>query len=114
MYWIWFFQALDEHADVQDILNTASKEQFGPVDDSELEKELDELLQSDIREQAEKKDREKSLDESIERRLHDLKINGFSDLSIDEQRQIIGDSVGSLDELLKIKVNEKRPQRLVE
>lgn len=106
------FQVLDDHADVQDVLNAASNDQFASITtpDSDLERELDELLLSDEREQAEKSERDKNLDESIERRLHDLKINGFADLSIDEQRQIIGDSVGSLDELLKIKVQEKRPQ----
>lgn len=76
--------------------------QLGDFNDSELEKELAELLQDDETE------RDQKLDESIERRLHDLKISGFSELSIDEQRQIIGDSVGSLDELLKTKVGEKR------
>lgn len=89
-----------------------SNEQFSNTsNDSELEQELDELMQTDKLEQAAKSEREKNLDESIERRLHDLQITGFADLSLDEQRQIIGDSVGSLDELLKIKVSEKRPQQ---
>lgn len=95
-------QTLDDHSDVQNVLTTGSKLQLGDSDDSALEKELDELVLSDERE------RDKNLDESIERRLHDLQITGFADLTVEEQRQIIGDSVGSLDELLKIKVGEKR------
>lgn len=87
---------------------------MGNISETDLEHELDELLKSEEEEQAAKNQREKDLDQSIERRLHELQISGFADLSLDEQRQIIGDSVGSLDELLKIKVNEKRPQNVVE
>lgn len=102
---------MDDHSDVQDVLKNATKLQLGDTNDSDLEHELDELLQSDERERsAAQNENDRNLDESIERRLHELQITGFADLTIDEQRQIIGDSVGSLDELLKIKVSEKRPK----
>lgn len=99
---------MDDHTDIQEVLGGGSaKLTLGnaSLDDSALEQELDELLQID--EAAGAADREKHLDESIERRLQELNINGFADLSIDEQRQIVSNSVGSIDELLRIQMSDK-------
>lgn len=77
------------------------------LDESTLEAELAELLQL---EQLETMDRDKHLDESIERRLKQLNIDGFADLSIGEQRQIISNSVGSVDALLKHNIANKKAE----
>lgn len=79
-------EALDNHQEIQQSLGEIKLEGgVAPIDESTLEAELDELM-------VQEEQKEQDLNESIERRLRQLNMSGFGDLSVAEQREILVNS----------------------
>lgn len=68
-------ESLDDHNDVQQAMGQ-TKYGVGAIDEAELDAELADLLQ-------------KEHDASIERRMQQLDMGDFGDLSLEEQQQIV-------------------------
>lgn len=89
---------MDDHHDIVDIVGTSRFD--GSVDEAALEEELRELMDSEDK----KAKDDRNLDESIERRLRELNITGFADLSPAGQRRVIDGSTGSVRDLPVLQV----------
>lgn len=82
-------EVLEDHNEIQQALGDRQMVDglAAADDDVDLERELADLLALDDAAEEERKDRE--LNASIERRLKQLNIEGFADLSIEEQQRTL-------------------------
>lgn len=82
-------EVLEDHNEIQQALGDRQLADglAAADDDVDLERELADLLALDDAAEEERKDRE--LNASIERRLKQLNIEGFADLSIEEQQRTL-------------------------
>lgn len=82
-------EVLDDHNEIQLALgdNKLTDPSAADNDDVDLERELADMLAQDDADEKERKEDE--LNASIERRLKQLNIEGFADLSMEEQQRVL-------------------------